>query len=266
MSRRSIGVLVPVLALTLGIGPLGADDKWEFGSLWNDDTDNTMNVLDHGLTQTHDLQGTAASPDQDWMGLITLLRHSYEVRVSGSSMQWNVISFGCSACADLHRVDSSGTILTTATGAGSSGQALLRWIDTGDPADYVRATGSDSVSYTTNEEYDITFFDTTYFIPRWNNSASQFTVLIVRNNTVNSVTGNIYFYNPTGGLLHTEPLSLAPNATQVLNSAGIPALAGGSGSIAVAHLGGQGALSGKAVALEPGTGFTFDTVMVPFRN
>ena len=38
---------------------------------------------------------------------------------------------------------------------------------------------------------------------------------------------------------------------------------GQSGSILVSHNGHYGALSGKAVSLEPTTGFTFDTAMVP---
>lgn len=40
------------------------------------------------------------------------------------------------------------------------------------------------------------------------------------------------------------------------------ALAGKSGSAAVAHMGGMAALVGKAVALEPATGSTFDTPLV----
>jgi hypothetical protein len=38
---------------------------------------------------------------------------------------------------------------------------------------------------------------------------------------------------------------------------------GKSGSAAIAHTGGYGALNGKGVALESATGFTFDTALTP---
>jgi hypothetical protein len=49
----------------------------------------------------------------------------------------------------------------------------------------------------------------------------------------------------------------------VFDTSSIPTLAGESGSARVAHFGGVGALAGKAVALEPSTGFTFDTALAP---
>jgi hypothetical protein len=45
----------------------------------------------------------------------------------------------------------------------------------------------------------------------------------------------------------------------VLNTSTVSGVAGQSGSMTVAHDGPFGALSGKAVAVEPATGFTFDT-------
>jgi hypothetical protein len=52
----------------------------------------------------------------------------------------------------------------------------------------------------------------------------------------------------------------------VFNVATFPSLAGQSGHITVAHDGGYGALNMKAVALEPATGFSFDTpsVNIPY--
>ena len=47
----------------------------------------------------------------------------------------------------------------------------------------------------------------------------------------------------------------------VVNTGSLPALAGLSGSAQISHDAGFGELAGKAVALEPSTGFTFDTVM-----
>lgn len=43
----------------------------------------------------------------------------------------------------------------------------------------------------------------------------------------------------------------------------LPALVGQAGSIRLTHDGRYGDLTGKAVALEPATAFTFDTPLVP---
>ena len=47
------------------------------------------------------------------------------------------------------------------------------------------------------------------------------------------------------------------------NTSELPFAAGMAGSITVTHTGRYGDLSGKAVALEPATGFTFDTPLTP---
>jgi hypothetical protein len=54
----------------------------------------------------------------------------------------------------------------------------------------------------------------------------------------------------------------ATAAAVAVNTAGIAVLAGASGSITVAHDGPYGGLAGKAVALEPGTGFSFDSPLI----
>jgi len=58
-------------------------------------------------------------------------------------------------------------------------------------------------------------------------------------------------------------LSIPVNGVQSINTATIAALAGMAGSASIAHTGGYGAIAGKAVALEPSTGFTFDTPVLP---
>lgn len=105
--------------------------------------------------------------------------------------------------------------------------------------------------------------DTTYLLPRWNSSGTQTTVFLIQNGSRSPVTGSILLYNAAGVLGHTQPLSLVARGLQVFSTAGIPALAGGSGSAAIVHDGSYGALSGKAVAFEPSTGFTFDTLIAP---
>ena len=48
----------------------------------------------------------------------------------------------------------------------------------------------------------------------------------------------------------------------MLNTASLAALAGMSGTITIAHDGRYGDLAGKSVALEPATGFSFDSPMM----
>ena len=78
-----------------------------------------------------------------------------------------------------------------------------------------------------------------------------------------SVTGDIHFYNPAGTLLATHPFTIPKHGMFVVNTGTIGALAGLSGHAQVAHTAGYGGLAGKAVALEPATGFSFDTPFVP---
>jgi hypothetical protein len=48
-----------------------------------------------------------------------------------------------------------------------------------------------------------------------------------------------------------------------LNTASVPGVAGQSDTITVTHTGRQGDLAGKTVSLDPASGFSFDTLMVP---
>ena len=43
----------------------------------------------------------------------------------------------------------------------------------------------------------------------------------------------------------------------------VPGLAGQSGSITLAHNGPYGALTGKSVAVEPASGYSFDSPLLP---
>jgi hypothetical protein len=49
----------------------------------------------------------------------------------------------------------------------------------------------------------------------------------------------------------------------VINTASVPGVETASGAITVVHDGRYGELVGKTVALEPATGFSFDTPLVP---
>ena len=94
------------------------------------------------------------------------------------------------------------------------------------------------------------------------NKVSQVTVVILQNREAQPVAGTIAFWSAAGGLLLEQPFALAPHGSVAVNTAGLAALTGASGSITVAHDGPYGGLAGKAVALEPGTGFSFDSPLL----
>jgi hypothetical protein len=112
-----------------------------------------------------------------------------------------------------------------------------------------------------DDVYNIRAFETTYSVPRFNNAGTQITVLLLQNPTNYTISGNIYFWNPAGVLLATSPFSLGANGLVVLNTSTIAP--GVGGAVTVTHDGRYGDLSGKTVALEPATGFSFDSPMLP---
>ena len=260
----------PSLLLTLSCAvPSGATDRWETTFLnLTDDTNATPNVLRHGLAQIgHDLEG---NPDQDWMMIRVKNFHSYEARVSAATVYWDP-ACGSPECPRFDRVSAAGAVLTAGVvssddvGGFDSGQGLVssglsvRWISSTDGKEFLRAWGDQAGAMPANLTYDVEFFDTTYFVPRFNNSASQVTALIVQNTTNATVNGFLWFFNSGGAALHNQSFSVPQGGVLVFNTASVVALQGQSGSARIVHTGGYGALTGKAVSLEPTTGFTFDT-------
>lgn len=256
-----------VAAAIAAAAPVRALDPWEGGD--GDDSFISHNALSHGGSQTHDLdQGGTTTNDEDWIAVPTLARHSYEARLSAGNavFDWGL----CAPCAKFHRVDVSGNVLTgdvSTVNEGGNPEAYdrsIRWIATVNTnSEFLRVRGHTTQQESDASTYTVRFWDTTYAIPRWNAAGGQTTVIVISNLVQASVSGNVHFYNPSGGLVATQPFTLAQNATFVLNTGSIPALAGLSGHAQVTHTGGYGALTGKAVALEPSTGFTFDTSMTP---
>jgi hypothetical protein len=114
--------------------------------------------------------------------------------------------------------------------------------------------GSDDV-------YRIRAFETTYSIPRFNNTGSQVTVLLLQNPSGYTINGHAWFWTSGGTLLGQQPFTLASKQTLVLNTATVAGVAGQGGTITISHDGRYGDLTGKTVALEPSTGFSFDSPM-----
>jgi hypothetical protein len=270
MQLRSFATCAVALSCSL---PAGATDRWEttFENL-TDDSSATPNVLRHALPQIgHDLEG---NPDQDWMQIRVKIAHSYEARVSAATSYWDP-ACGIPECPRFDRVSPAGDVLTAGvvssddTGGFDFGPGngivatglTVRWISQNDGKEFLRARGDLAGPMPADLTYDVEFFDTTYFIPRFNNGGSQVTTLIVQSTTNATVAGNVLFFSGGGVQLHSEPFTVPPDGVYVFNTAGVPALQGQSGSARIVHTGGYGSLVGKAVALEPSTGFTFDTAL-----
>jgi hypothetical protein len=157
------------------------------------------------------------------------------------------------------------TVLQTADAVGTGTSRSLRWVNTSGVVVHnqpIRVRSSQcSTDCGPGDGYRIRTWETTYSIPRFNNGGTQVTVLLLQNRTSRAVSGRVDFWSGTGTLLATQPLDLAPRATLLLNSSTVPGLLGQAGSVTIAHDAGYGALAGKAVSLEPATGYSFDSIL-----
>jgi ELWxxDGT repeat protein len=211
--------------------------------------------LSHGVTYRGDLAPPGGrTDDRDFYVLQQHSRSSYELVVDEVS--------GDAAPLQVRRVwDADTTVFQEAQALGTGGSLSLRWqstISSPSAHEHVRiespgcgsACGADDV-------YRLRFYETTLRAPRVNNVDGQVTAVIVTNTAPVPVTGAIHLYRHSGTLVATLALQLEPHATLVSDlSQSVVAF---SGSLAVAHDGPYGALVGKVVALEPATGFSFDT-------
>jgi Calx-beta domain len=111
-----------------------------------------------------------------------------------------------------------------------------------------------------DDVYRIRAFDTTYSVPRFNNSG-QTTILLVQNTSAGPVSGWIDFWDAGGTLLGSSPLAVSAKGVFVLNTSTV--MPGLSGSITISNDGSYSDLVGKAVSIEPATGFAFDTPLSP---
>jgi hypothetical protein len=253
--KTSIRAIVAGAVVLSCAGAARADDAWE-GFAPGDDTCNTNADLVHGVRQSHDLQWNPGV-DVDFARVSQRAFRSYEVRVNGSPLRLAQLSIP-------NRVDCAGNIQTAGVAyeAGAAIDAVaIRWVALGDGDTYIRTTTTQFVG--PGSHYEIELLESTYSIPRFNNTATQATVLLIQNVRGYPVTGSAYFFGPAGGIVGVQAFTLAERGMAVMNTGTVPGVAGQSGSVLVSHDGGYGALAGKAVALEPATGFTFDTLMVP---
>jgi len=240
--------------------PIG--DAQGMGTIVNDDGaagSTFVTELFHGFSELENLAAVGGAANSDFYVLSQKPRSSYEVMVDSTSGD-------IGPTLDVQRIASDGSsVVQSSLPTGPGFSRSLRWENTAanevnDQSIRVRSTGC-TTNCGTDDVYGIHAFETTYSIPRFNNAGTQVTVLLLQNPTNYDITGNVYFWNATGGLTATVPFTLTAKQLTVLNTA--TAAPGVGGAVTVSHNGRYGDLSGKTVALEPATGFSFDSPMLP---
>ena len=163
----------------------------------------------------------------------------------------------------LERLGPDYSVLSGSVAAGSGISRSLRFenaLPSPVSTEFVRVrSGSCDTTCTTDETYRLRLYDTTYRVARFNNSATQVTVLVLRNEGDAAVAGHVWAWGPGGSAIGGQAFSIAPHGTFSLNTSTLAP--GSSGSLTVSTDGYHGQLSGKAASVEPSTGFTFDTSM-----
>jgi hypothetical protein len=260
--RTFVGLIALVLASSTGAQ---ARDIWDLTG--NDGSAATRSEIAPGALQVHDLEGVSGVADQDWFRISQKPYSSYEVLVDGLTGGLAPVPVTVPGTElGVHLVYGGGlTVTSNALGASGSARVLYFRNETGtvNDADRIRVSNPlCAAACLATEQYRIRLFDTTYGISRFNNSATQITILVLQNTSDRVVYFNAHFFDSNGTLLGTYSQNIAPFGTVVLNTGTVAGVAGQSGSIIVNNDGRYGVLTGKAVSLEPATGFTFDTLLV----
>jgi hypothetical protein len=140
----------------------------------------------------------------------------------------------------------------------------VRWAnDTGGTlSDFVRVDAVNAAcgnACTTDPQYTIRMWETTGSIPRFSNSGTQVTVLLLQNPTDYTISGTVFFWDTGGASMGSQGTSLGARQLLVLDTSAVAP--GASGAVTITQNGRFGDLQGKTVALEPAAGFSFDTPM-----
>lgn len=220
-----------------------------------DDDEGPGQELIHGSREVHSLAalpGGVANPSL--YRLAQRAGASYEVAVDAAS--------GDVSPVVIERLAADQSTVLQASLATGVGSAAMRWENRGSAVDtqWIRVrSGGCTTQCGPDDLYRIRAYETTGSLPRFVASASQATVVILQNRGTQTITGHVDFWGATGTALGTRAFTLAPTASLAFDAGTVAGVAGQSGSATVTHDGGHGDLVGKAVALEPATGFAFDT-------
>ena len=248
-----------------------AVDIWDAAG--GDGSGGTDNELIHGSDQVHDLESLGGVQDEDWFRFSQAPYSSYEVIVDGLTEPVTEIPVVTPDQAlQLDEVNGMGGVVTAGQAVSSIGSArslrIRNATDTQIDTRFVRvrtggAVGTCTTNCTSTAQYRIRFRETTLMIPRFNNTSTQVTILIMQNGSRNTVNATARFWSPAGVLLASQPFTMPPRGGFVLSTPTVMGANGVSGMMTVEHDGRFGEVTGKSVALEPATGFSFDSPGVP---
>ena len=252
--------LVPVCAIALLLS--AAVVKADIWDLTDNLIGDTNNELTHGSRQVHDLAALSiVLGDTDFFRIGIKATTSWEVLVGGTTG-----GLGTSG-ALLTLVDGVGTVLGTSipVSTGLSFTRSLRFVNNTLVDDIGRLIRVGSAACgllcTTATQYEILARETTVSLARFNNFGTQVTVLMTQNVSGAVVQATAHFYDSAGNHVHAENYSIPPNGLNVMPtfSVGGGAANGIGGSITITPDAPYAGINAKAVALEPSTGFSFDT-------
>ncbi|MET0554461.1 MAG: hypothetical protein ABW221_15560 [Vicinamibacteria bacterium] len=248
-----------VLALGAALASGARADEWDVAAT-DDDDNGTSNALFHGSEQVHDMVPRENDlPDEDWYFVSSRPWSSYQVVVDGMTGDLDL------AASSLQLVNAPNLPVADARVEDFGGILSLVWSNLHPPSAQPNLfrvrNAACGLGCTNADRYRIRLFDTTYTIARFNNSGTQSTVLVVQNATAVDCEVAYVLLDAAGALLGSTERTIPPFGVDVLAAASLaPNL---SGSVRIPHTCGLGGISGKAVSIEPATGFTFDTAMVP---
>jgi hypothetical protein len=250
--------LLPVcaIALVLSVAVVKAD-------IW-DLTDNlvggTNNELTHGIVQQHDLVSVVPLIlDVDFYRIGIKAVTSWEVIVGGTSGGLGT------AGSLLTLVDTAETVLATSipVATGLSFSRTLRFVNNTLVDDIGRlirvGSAACALLCTSLMQYEIVARETTVSLARFNNFGTQVTVLLTQNVTSAPVNATAHFFDAAGNNLHSQAFTIPAHGINVMPTYSFPAVNGVSGSLKITHDAPYAGINAKAVALEPSTGFSFDT-------
>jgi hypothetical protein len=245
--KTAFSVLVAALFLSTAQA-----DPWDGA----DDVSNKPHDLTHGADEAHDLAARpGAIADVDWSRVPQDSYSSYEVVVDGIASQVESV--------DLARFNANGSLLMqngAAPNTAGGTTRVLEWQNGGTPLfGLIRVQGAMCGGTCAKDAvYRIRAADTTISVPKFTNSASVSTVLIIQNMRPTARTASVYFWNHMGQLM-------IPSATTVTvparGSASLQTqmLVTGGGSITITHDAGYGGLVVKATTTDSGLNFSYDT-------
>jgi hypothetical protein len=166
----------------------------------------------------------------------------------------------------LERLGSdAATVVQESVPAGVGASRSLRWINTSDQPvadEFVRVQSAGcTTDCDASDVYRLAAYETTGFVSRFNNDGTQITVLVVQNLGDAAIDLDVVFWSAAGDLpAAPTAASLGPRQSYILDTSTI--VPGMGGSITVANTGRYGQVQGKTVAVEPATGFTFETPLL----